>query len=258
MPPENCHGLIGLQSIALALMVSLAVSPAAATEPGTGTDSRVVYSTASPDWLRAVGKLRVPGIKTLEGRRRHHLEDCSATLVSRATDTHADIIITAWHCLEFYSDLSQPIIFTLLPSSSEPISTEAYRLVDGGGMEADWAILRLYQPVPDHRVGSLGIHPGRANNGLHIAMAGYSSDLEKGPYGTPLTYDPRCSITGQSGRSSNSDCVARKGASGGAVVQVSERGDVWLSGVISQGDGNTLSTFVPVAGFRRAINRYLK
>ena len=236
-------------------MLGLSLSPIAAAEAVDITqqksDSRVIYSTDSPTWLRAVGKLRVPGIKTLEGRRSHHLEDCSATLVSRTTSTQADIIITAWHCLEFYSDLSQPIMFTLLPESREPISTEAYRLDDGGSMEADWAILRLYQPVPNHLVDSLGIHPGRADYGRHISMAGYSSDLKKGQDGPPLAYDPRCRITGQSGRSSNSDCVARKGASGGAVVQVSERGDVWLSGVISQGDGSTLSTFVPVAGFRR-------
>jgi hypothetical protein len=221
-------------------------------------DSREAYSRTSPDWLRAVGKLQVPTIKIREGQRRHHLEDCSATLVSGPDRARADTIITAWHCLEYYGDLSKRITFTLFPDSVDPISSEVYRLADGGGIYADWAILRLLQPIPAARVYPLKIHPTRADNHANITMAGYSTDAGLGRHGQLLTYDPDCMITHQSRNSSESDCRAYRGASGGAVVQVSERGEAWLSGVISQGNGAGISTFVPVAGFRAAINRHLR
>ena len=43
-----------------------------------------------------------------------------------------------------------------------------------------------------------------------------------------------------------------------AVVQVSAAGTPLLSGVISQGDGSGLSTYVPVNAFRSAINLHVK
>ncbi len=221
-------------------------------------DAREIYSEFSPPWLQAIGKLRVPGTKTTEGRRTHHLEDCSATLVSAPGRKEADTAITAWHCLEYYNDLSARITLTLLPNSNEPISAEVYRLADGGGMYADWAILRLYQPISVARVLPLEINPGMANTRDSITMAGYSSDELLGRSGLELTYDPSCMITRQSRHYSDSDCLAYRGASGGAVVQISEQGDTWLSGVISQGDGAGISTFVPVNNFRSAINRHLR
>ena len=136
-------------------------------------DPRLGYSNASPEWLQAVGKLAVPGIKFQQGQREQHIENCSATLVAKPDSAMADIIITAWHCLEYYRDLSKPIVFTLLPTSSDPISSEAYMLSDGGHMEADWAILKLYRAVPSDRVASMSINPGRALQNGPIAMAGY-------------------------------------------------------------------------------------
>ena len=221
-------------------------------------DVRKVYTKESPNWLRAVGKLQVPGQKILAGQRRHHLEDCSATLVSSRKSARADTIITAWHCLEYYKDLSKRITFTLITDSPEPFTSEVYRLADGGSMGADWAIMRLYQPVPLEYAYPLIIHPGRADKETSIVMAGFSSDENLGQYGQLLTYDPQCRITRQESSTSDSDCRALKGASGGAVVQVSESGEARLSGVISQGNGLGVSTFVPVAGFRSAINHHLR
>ncbi len=217
-----------------------------------------MYSTDAPQWLRAVGKLQVPGYKYHDGRRSHHREDCSATLVARPTSASANTIITAWHCLEFYRDLSKPITFTLLPGSGENIAIEAYRLADGGSMHADWAILRLYQPIPAHQVNAMRIHPERADPDRPIAMAGYSRDSAVGSNGDLLTFDPGCAITFQALGSSDSNCTAHKGASGGAVTQLSASGEPRICGVISQGDGVGLSTFVPVNGFRTAINQHLQ
>jgi len=217
-----------------------------------------VYSSNSPDWLRAVGKLQVPGDKYHDGRRSHHREDCSATLVARPSSTRADTIITAWHCLEFYHDLSKPITFTLLPGPEGNIASEAYRLADGGGMHADWAILRLYKAVPAQQVAAMSIHPERADPDRPITMAGYSRDSGMGNHGEHLTFDPACSITHQARGVSDSNCTAYKGSSGGAVIQVSSGGEARVCGVISQGDGVGLSTFVPVNGFRNAINLHLR
>jgi hypothetical protein len=42
------------------------------------------------------------------------------------------------------------------------------------------------------------------------------------------------------------------------VVQLSPEGTPQLSGVVSQGNSEGLSTFVPVAVFRSALQRHLK
>lgn len=221
-------------------------------------DSREAYSSASPAWLRAVGKLHVPGSRYRDGRREHLQENCSATLVAKGTQRGADTIITAWHCLADYDDLSKPITFTLLPGLPGATQREAYRLADGGGMHADWAILRLYQPVAAHNVQALDIQPERVNTGRDISMAGYSRISGMGADSVRLTFDRHCRITGQAPAASHSDCFAHKGASGGAVVQFSGEGLALFSGVISQGNGAGLSTFVPVTSFRNEITRLLK
>ena len=230
-------------------------------------DSRQVFDSESPSWLRAVGKLHVPGVKYENGHQLNHREDCTATLVGKAGNTSArtggakqpaaNTIITAWHCLEFYRDISKTITFTLLYGTRDSFSVAAHRLADGGGMDADWAVLRLVDPVPATLDSALAVHPGKADAGRSIIMVGYSKNSEGGR----LSYDPRCSITELSpprtgGHASN--CNALKGASGGAVVQVSTEGEPLLAGVISQGNGEDLSIFVPVDEFRAAIRANLK
>jgi hypothetical protein len=239
-------------ALALGALQSTLADPAA-----DAVDSREAYSAASPAWLRAVGKLHVPGSRYRAGRREHLQENCSATLVVSAARRRADTIITAWHCLADYDDLSKPITFTLLPDLPGATEREAYRLADGGGMHADWAILRLYQPIAAHQVQALAVHPGRTGSEHEISMAGYSRDPGMGADGDRLTFDRHCRITGQAPATSHSDCFAHKGASGGAVVQISTQGVALLSGVISQGNGAGFSTFVPVASFYSEIARYL-
>lgn len=224
--------------------------------PGMAEDDRLGYQMDSPTWLQAVGKLLVPGIKSVDGYRRHHLERCSATLVQSDRARH-DIIVTAWHCLERYSDLSKPITFTLLPGFDQAEELQAYRLADGGGMHADWAILRLEKPVST-LISPLSVNPPDAQDEATIMMAGYSSDSGIGHNGARLSYDPACQITRQSSLVSDSDCKAYKGASGGAVVGKSAQGQIWLAGVVSEGNGEGISTFVPVSRFRRALNLYLR
>jgi hypothetical protein len=223
-----------------------------------GADQRQITSADSPPWLRSVGKLQVPGQRFQDGHTSHYLEDCSATLVTLPARDVADTIVTAWHCLELYEDLTRPITFILSATPGESLSREAYRLADGGGMHADWAILRLRQSVPVQPGTALRIHPQQADTDRPVIMAGYSKDSGLGNNGEQLTFDPACTISHQERSIGDTDCTAHKGASGGAVIQLSSTGDAYMCGVISQGNGEGRSTFVPVNGFRHAINLHLR
>jgi hypothetical protein len=239
--------------LSCALLLTVCVTPAHA-------GSRETYHSESPIWLQAVGKLQVPGIKYSQGHPRNHRENCSATLIARSSNgvpvsAVADTIITAWHCLEFYNDLSKTITFTLLYGTESSFSSEAVRVADGGSMQADWAVLRLLRAVPATEVAALGIHPGKANPLKPISMAGYSRNNPQ----QRLSYDLDCGITSQPEKgSSASNCNALKGSSGGAVIQLSSAGEAMLTGIISQGDSQNLSLFVPVDAFRRALNASLR
>jgi Trypsin-like peptidase domain len=221
-------------------------------------DSRQIFAGETHEWLRAVGKLQVPGQRYREGRKSHYVEDCSATLVARPGRDDADTLITAWHCLEWYGDLSRPIMFSVTAVSGKPVLREVYKLQDGGGMHADWAILRLRVAIPKDQVAALYIHPQSANPERQVVMAGFSKDAGLGSGGNALTYDPGCAITEQNAVIVNTNCTAFKGASGGAVVQVSDDGEPQVCGVISQGNGEGRSTFVPVSIFRSALGFHLQ
>lgn len=220
-------------------------------------DTRLVFSSETHGWLRAVGKLQVPGQRHHAGHQAHYVEDCSATLVTRHGRSQADTIITAWHCLQWYGDLSKSITFTVMSISGEPLQRQAYRLEDGGGIHADWAIMRLHNPVQAAQVAALVVHPEAANPQRPVTMAGFSKDDGIGERGLVLTFDPDCAITAQDRHLGDTDCTAFKGASGGAVIQLSDAGEPRMCGVISQGNGEGRSTFVPVSGFRGALKLHL-
>ncbi|MEP5568301.1 MAG: trypsin-like peptidase domain-containing protein [Halioglobus sp.] len=220
-------------------------------------EQRQAYSSQSPEWLQAVGKLNVPGVQYEDGYGRHQKENCSGTLVATRSAHQADTVVTAWHCLEYYRDLSKPITFTLTQEAGTVLAREAYRVADGGGMYADWAVLKLFEPVSTREIPALEIHPQRADMQRTVTMAGYSGDAGLGADGAVLTYHASCNIIRQASTQSESDCSAYKGASGGAVIQVSTEGHAQLSGVISQGNSESVSIYVPVSGFRLPLSQHL-
>ena len=242
--------LSGITASVWALLLLISV-------PQAFADNRDALLLSSYPWLQAVGKLQVPGSRIQQGRRTHHREDCSATLVSRKASTSANTIITAWHCLEFYNDLSRPILFTLHTLSGSTLNREAYRLADGGGMHADWALLRLYKAVSASDITAMPLGKQQADSNRPIVMAGYSRDKGIKGSGQQLNFDPHCSITHQNQRVGDTDCIAHKGASGGAVIQVSDVGEAVIYGVISEGNGSGRSTFVPVSHFKNATRLYV-
>lgn len=219
--------------------------------------TRSVFGSDSPPWLLAVGKLDVPTSRYIDGRLSHFREDCSGTLLASHPGARADTVLTAWHCLEYYNDLSRPIVFTLGAGTDAAISREVYRVADGGGMHADWALLKFGRPLPAGDNPALAPHPDRADSSLPITMAGYSGDDGLGAGGTVLTYHRDCVITRQEERESESNCRAYKGASGGAVIQLSSSGQPLLAGVISRGDGDQRSIYVPISSLKGPLRLHL-
>ncbi|MEP1470311.1 MAG: serine protease [Halieaceae bacterium] len=247
----RCHGILS----ALLLLLWQLSDPVWATE--TEAEARKVYSGDSPAWLQLVGRLDVPGFKYKEGRRVHHRENCTATLIGRDGAQQADHVVTAWHCLEFYRDLSMTITFSLPHHSASATVREARKLVDGGGITADWAILRLTKPVPLLPSSALLVDAGEIDKSEPLVMAGYSGDSGLGQSGEALTYHENCRQVERLRQSTHTDCQAYKGASGGPVVRYSESGAFYLAGVISQGNGEGTSTYIPISRFRGMLNSYL-
>ena len=193
---------------------------------------RVAYAPPAPDWLLAVGRLTVPGWDTVDGEHRHRDENCSASLIGPET------IVTAWHCFEFYNDLSRDPVFTL-PNAPQTARVVARRVAQGGSMSADWALLRLQQPILHVKPISVARYDAALDD-AQLALAGFARDDRLGQGGRVLTWEAECRQTRHERFRVGTDCITFKGASGGAVVS---RGQ--LIGVISAGDGAAVTYFVP-------------
>jgi V8-like Glu-specific endopeptidase len=218
------------------LVLLLLISNSLATQ----AEPRQVFTPDSPVWLQAVGQLTVPGQRYEAGESAHYREDCSATLIGAQT------ILTAWHCLEYYRDMSHDIVFRL-PYSTGQQSRLAHRLADGGGMSDDWAVLQLNRPIVD-----ITPVPVRmefiADTDSRISIAGYSRDEGLGQRGNMLTWQATCAVTENEWYRVATNCLAYKGASGGpALVEGA------IVGVISAGDGQGRTYYVPSSSFRSAV-----
>ena len=206
----------------------------------TGASERAAFDDSAPQILRAVGKLSVPGHDRVDGRRRQRDENCSASLVA------PDTILTAWHCLEYYRDLSRDPVFSLPHVPGQP-PVAAYSASDGGGMGADWAVLKLYRPirsVPPLPVGRFNDDTG------NLLLAGYARDEGLGAGGSHLTWQADCRLV-QAARPMT-DCVTYKGASGGPVLAAGR-----IVGVISEGDSRERTFFVPTTVFFNRLRVFL-
>jgi hypothetical protein len=237
----------------LALLSIVATVPAGAERGPGAADRRLPVADDAPPWLLAVGRLAIPTSRIENGRRRHYDERCSGTLLAPPDGGDAQFVLSAWHCLEYYTDLSRTIRFELTGLAGEMLERRARAVASGGGMAADWALLQLDPPIPAELAAAAVLDGRSVAAGARLAMAGFSGDPGLGAGGARLTYDPACRVTGSSGADRLTDCLAYKGASGGGAFHGGR-----LVGVLSRGDSQGRSVYVPTARFLPAVTRRLR
>ena len=209
-------------------------------------DPRLVPDPQALSWHSAIVRLEIPVIRSVGGRMRHFTEHCSATTITPGPNT---LLLSAWHCFEDYAATQGPIQLFAQHSPESPLPVRL--IISGGSMSADWAILT---PVTSTVIGAwipLSSHP--AQRGTRVIAAGFApttdSSRSEEPGETPpsrgLMYDPDCVVIVATSQPARSDCVAKKGASGGAILRRTASGSVRVVGVISAGDGTSVSYFHP-------------
>jgi hypothetical protein len=212
-------------------------------------DPRLVADPQALYWHSAMVRLEVPVIRSEEGRIRHFTEHCSATVITPGPNT---LLLSAWHCFEDYAATQGPI--QLFAQHSPNIPLPVRLIVSGGSMSADWAVLT---PLTDTAIGAwIPLSLDAAQRGSRVLATGFApetdSDKTEAHTETPssrrLMYDPDCFVTTVTSRPARSDCVAKKGASGGAILGRTASGSVRVVGVISAGDGVSVSYFHPTDG----------
>jgi hypothetical protein len=196
------------------------------------------YHPDSPSWMKFVAAINVPTLKHEAGRTRHYREQCSATLINHNGVRQDQWLITAWHCIEHYKDLSQTIKVRFPHAGPNDQDYTARLARSGEHLERDWALLRLEQSLPAHLSSTLTLTV--ASPSLLATAAGYSKHLPEGR--ERLSYDSNCRwVSAQEWQ----DCLTSKGTSGGPVVQTIANEPV-IVGIISQGNGQGMTLTFPV------------
>jgi hypothetical protein len=232
----------------LGALALLMLSPPLAADPRLVPDPQALY------WHSAMVRLEIPVIRSVEGRMRHFTDHCSATTITPGPDT---LLLSAWHCFEDYAATQGPIQLFTQHSPDTPLPVRL--IVSGGSMSADWAILT---PLTGTAVGAwIPLSPDPAQSGTRVIAAGFApttdsvrtEETEERPSSRGLMYDPDCRVIATTGRPPRTDCVAKKGASGGAILRRTASGSVRVVGVISAGDGASVSYFHPTDGLLTRI-----
>lgn len=223
-----------LARLRYALITLLLLSQSASADP------RQTWNPQSPNWLTRVGSLTVPSSRWVAGDQHFFSEHCSATLIA------PNLLLSGWHCIEYYQDLSRDIIFRLPGVDQAPMT--AMRIADGGGMDADWLLLKIIGRTPAARWTPLDLGTPSLATGMPVTLAGYSRDAGLGQRGQRLTYHEGCTVTANEHYRVATNCLAYKGASGGPVFHQGQ-----LIGVVSSGDSRSVSYYTPTASFINAI-----
>ena len=209
-----------------------------------------------PSWTESVGRLIIPSNIIEKGQHLSFKETCSASLISKKGSHSSRFILTAWHCFENYSDISRPIHFEIKDLKGNIISRIAYRRSNGGGMHADWAILKLDKEVKRSMVKPIEYMTPDTSVGGSISIAGYTKDKISSGNRFDLDYD-ECKVTEIAIEVLLTDCKAVKGNSGGAVMLKIDQYNFGLVGIVSEGNERNISSFVPIKIFYPELQKYM-
>ncbi len=223
----------------------------------TFSDSENSELSGPPSWTESLGSLIVPSTRLEQGEQLSFKQSCSASLITKNGSPAAKYILTAWHCLENYSDISRPIIFKIKDRDGKVISRIAYRLSNGGGMHADWAILKLDEGIKQSRVKPIEHLVLDASIGASVFIAGFT-EYKNSFKGHHYLSFSRCKVTEIFRNVRLTDCKALKGNSGGPVMLQVEHDNYGLVGVISEGNETNISSFVPIEIFYNEVQKLIE
>ena len=234
----------------LLVTIALAAALFSATVTASSADPRKPLLEHVGGWPRALFPLSIPVTRLTEGRMRHFTEHCTAVAVTPGPNS---IFVSAWHCFEDYRSIIMPIQLV----NPRTVTRVPMKLLESGGsMEEDWALLT---PVSSLTVDTwIPISTTPHHIGQPLIAAGFTPHQNQSTDDTVDRYllaDITCSVIDASSHPPASDCVAKKGASGGAMIAFTDSGSVRLQGIISAGDGAAVSYFYPAPSLIRRLGR---
>jgi len=219
-------------------VLSLAYSVTALGE--ATADPRAPIQAHADPWHSAIGQLEVPVTRVEHGYTRHYTEHCTAVAVTAGPNP---LILSAWHCVEGYRSLIEPIQLRMSGQRS-PISVQL--VASGGSMEQDWAVFRPTAPLSG--ASWIPVSAQALSHDMAVMAAGfteYAAPPGAGPRPRSLVTHRTCRITDSTQMPVASDCIAKQGASGGAILRRTQSGSLRVIGIISAGDGESVSLFYP-------------
>lgn len=237
-------------ALRLLVIIALAAPPLSATVTASSADPRKPLLEHVGGWQRALFPLSIPVTRLTEGRMRQFTEHCTAVAVTPGPNS---IFVSAWHCFEDYRSTIMPIQL-LNPHSVTPVPMKL--LETGGSMQEDWALLTPVSPLTVDTWIPISTTPHHI--GQPLIAAGFTPQQNQSTDDTADRYllaDITCSVIDASTHPPASDCVAKKGASGGAMIALTDSGSARLQGIISAGDGEAVSYFYPAPSLIRRLGR---
>ena len=238
--------------LALRLLAHFALAAAlvSATLTAPFADPRTPLPKHVCGWQRALFPLRIPVTRLIDGRMRHFIEHCTAVAVTPGPNS---LFVSAWHCFEYYRSTITPIQL-IAPDTTTPVPMRL--LETGGSMQEDWALLTPDSPLSIDSWIPIATTPHHI--GQPLIAAGFAPRTDQSGDDAVERYllaDTACSVIDASTLPPASDCVAKKGASGGAMIALTDSGSARLQGVISAGDGEAVSYFYPASSLIRRLGR---
>ena len=234
----------------LLVNIALAAALLSATMTAPCADPRTPLPEHFGGWQRALFPLRIPVTRLTEGRMRHLTEHCTAVAI---TPGPKSLFVSAWHCFDDYRSTISPIQL-IDPRSAKPVHMKL--LETGGSMQEDWALLTPDSPITIDTWIPISTTPHHI--GQPLIAAGFTSQRNQSGDEAVERYllaDVACSVIDGSTHPPASDCVAKKGASGGAMIALTDSGSARLQGIISAGDGETVSHFYPAPLLIRRLGK---